>query len=627
MIILFEFLFNYNYMQPYFPYLTPNLNFQPRKYIMQNDDNSSMAREANHVMTINGTAIKAQTQAGAEYVKKVVHPPTTIPSGYGGVPDCSQPNFVPLEVKCEQNIPTTYTVATDATTTAPVFPAGGRMLLLTPSGGFVSSYAFYWDGQGWISPGNQTALVSPPNSRPAITSNVAATTTSGYNFGNLTNDANVLRTVYKSNTFYLNATEFNNQGTVTCAKFKPTIIHEKLNLLRARMSEKERASFDKAFHIASGKRLPKFETDFEVINDDPKVVDFDYQVQILDTGRGNGTVTVPDALNSNTQKITGSALPNTPADVLTASPKGTTRMAKEGSFVVAQPLEPVQLWTDLVDTTALGGITVPNGLTYSFLRVVNGSSITYMALPNNQYTGNTQYTQDVPWNNLDWSYIMFDGLSQPTFNDAGIPINAPYITDKGYVGIEIGARSSGSLLSFQKLLPLPDPEALQMATGIFHARPDSLPASANDFGTLAKVALQFLPTAVGWLKDVFGKKKQQTQAIRRVTDSAVYRAAVSAKKANPRSRTAPVRNVVAAESRQIAHLTQAVNRMSMQQQPATTQRSFTNSTAFGNIQQLQKRNTQARVRPLNTLKGVPASVRRSAIRTMTFTPTPARRHR
>jgi hypothetical protein len=562
----------------------------------------SAAEPGNNVMTINGTPITSQTIAGAQYVRKVTHPPTTIPSGYTGTPDASQPNFVPIEVKGEVNIPTTYNFPTSASASAPVFPANGRILLVSPSGGYVSSYVFYWTGAGYIQATNQTASTG---SFPAVNGNIPATTTSGYNFNNFNADFNMFRTVYKSNTYYLNATEFNDQGQVITAKFKPAITRGSVGALTRAMPLEERRNFLRALrarisHATQAKsrktdydsvigrstahraQIGRKQDDFEdldaELDDEPELRagEFNYDVQIVEFPTGLGSAT-PLPFNRYSQTISG-VLPATPSDVLTSSPKGVSRMAKEGAFVVAQPINPIQDWSVVVDgEDANAGDQNPSGTIYSLIRIsaAAGTAPTYVGLFNGQSIGdapNTTATSDIAWNNLDWSYTMFDGLSQPTFNTSGIPINAPYITDKCYLGIEGAARSSGSLLSFQKLLPLPDPEALQMATGIFHARPDSLPATANDFGTIATVAAKFLPTALNWLSGVFSKGRGSGQ-----------RAPPRAQRNQTRAvRPAPSRTT----NRQIANLTNMVSNMAVQR--PTPMRSFTNSAATGQINNLYR---------------------------------------
>jgi len=585
---------------------------------------ATAAEPNNNVMTLQGTPVSAQSVAGADYVRKVIHPPTTIPAGYSGIPDASQPNFVPLEVKCEMNIQSTYTQAINLVATAPVFPTNGRILLMGPTGGHCANYVFYWTGNAWIHAGNQ--IVS--GAGPTITSNLPGTTFSGYDFSNFHRDISSFRTVYKSSTFYLNATEFNNQGTVTSAKFKPDLFRSTLEALTARMSTIELAAFD-AELVRLAKNLSKDpEDDIEVIDvkgrkTERKLTFADFPAKIRETvykfevllfdAAGTTSISNP-TFNPGSYLIKGQALPNTPADVLTMSPKGTMRMARDGSFVVHQPIESVQPWTN-TQGSLQAIATDPTDLNVTYLRTFNGATYEYTPLSCGTGFVNTVGAVpycDVAWNNLDWHFTMFDGLSEPTFNASGIPINAPYITDKSFLGIEGNARQTGSLTSFQKLLPMPDPEALQMATGIFHARPDSLPASANDLASMAAVAAKWLPTAVSWLKNVFSKGKNQpapvqSRAPRQRAVQQNFQGNIVRNRGNRglgRRRPAGQNNMVRkeqAELQQTAALNAKVNRLTVMLQnmsaPAATPRAFTNSTAFGAIQRLAPKPQRARFNP------------------------------
>jgi len=588
---------------------------------LQNSNNMSTAAEPNNnVMTIQGTPIRAQTAAGADYVSKVCHPPTTIPSGYGGTPDASMPNFVPIEVKCESNIPVTYQTGISNTVSPFIetrFPADGRILLVGPSGGYVANYVFYWTGQGWLSAGRQL-----PPLAPRIDNNTPATTCSGYNFANFHSDISSFRTVYKSSTFYLNATDFNNQGTVTTAKFKPDIyrvaavdvermegpegralrraVAGQLNLnfkstpepdplTKLVLDKKKSSHVDLMAKLMQAKlNIRDDDSDFEVIDEaeDEAIRKhlresvYQYDIQVWDLTSVDGGITT-NSTNPASFLIFGAGLPQSPADVLTMSPKGVMRAAKDGAFVVSQPVDPVQLWTSMQNnTTSPSSFTSPANLTMSLIKTVAVGTPSFQGLNNGSNYYNIVSTAgppivDMTWNNLDWHYTIFDGLSAPTFNTSGIPINAPYITDKTYFGIEGNARSQGSLTSFQRLLPLPDPEAMQMAVGIFHARPDSLPASANDFGTLATLAVKMLPTAVTWLKQVFGRKNAAPQP------QAPNRSLPRPSRAPAPRRQAPQN---ANLSNRINALTAAVTN-SIRRPPAVP-RSFVNSTAFGNLRTL-----------------------------------------
>lgn len=164
--------------------------------------------------------IHTPTPAGAAYVNKVTHPPSPRSPDYRGVPDCSSPNVVHLELKGEYNFSPVITRATapNVITSTVV----GKMLFLQTSSPQVGVYCWLADNGGWVQPQSQPA--NPDQQHPAIAQKCAsASICKGYNFSNFADDVAQYRATYKSTTFYLNATDFNNQGTITCAKFKPSI--------------------------------------------------------------------------------------------------------------------------------------------------------------------------------------------------------------------------------------------------------------------------------------------------------------------------------------------------------------------------------------------------------------------
>jgi len=478
------------------------------------------------VCVVDGCTVDCETPAGAAYVKKVCHPPTIIPQEFEGTPDASAPNIVNIEMKGETNHPPILLLPSSATATIASNPSS--MLFMTPSGAFVGSYVFMLNGTQWIQPANET---NPIAGHPALSqSSPSASKTAGYNLGNLASDASMLRTTYKSNTFYLNATAFNDQGTVTVAKFKPSTFTgvTPTQLIDQLSTDEEK--------IALARMLPSWPTnwesdDYEVLEREVKGIkkpvikkelpspnyDTVFYIQFVDFGPFAGTAASSGLVNVFTSYIyqTTGILPNTAGDLMNLSPKATTRPAKDGAFVVQQPINTVTTWSSMNTPVDSTGQTNPSGLTYSFMRWYNTTTKAAVFVPlynYNQQTvaANVGYpyacTADTPWNNLDWSFTLFEGLTVPSVVGTTLS-SVPYITAKCYVGMEIQTRPSGSLESFQRLLPLPDPRALQMATGIFHARPDSLPSAANDAGSLAAAILPHVPTAVKWLKNIFGKKK------------------------------------------------------------------------------------------------------------------------
>lgn len=477
------------------------------------------------VANLQGTSVNALTPAGAAFVKKVTHPPSEIPADYQGTPDCSAPNVVQIEVKGEINIPPALTLPAAATGSATTSINPSSILFLQSNGVWVGNYVFFLVNGQWIQPVNSIAPL------PLISQlSVPACLNSGYNFDNFAQDFAKFRTVYKSSTYYLNATGFNNQGTVTTAKFTPTVyganipttaadllrLHkhcdkstksllDAINKMMFLQPSQKKNVEDDGYEVLGNNRERL--TAFKSINEVPTEV----YLQVVEFNSGAITA-IPNSNMANVNNV----MPETASDVLTMSSKGITRPAKDGAFVVLQQQGPVSEWTT-VNQSLPAYPTVPVRLLWTLMRTQSAAGVyAYVPLYSSPSTGNTvqPFACDVPWNNLDWSYTLFEGLTVPPQATPSTTLTGTaYITVKTYVGMEGRVNSFSSLRPFQRLLPMPDSSAMTMVTGIMHARPDSLPASANDLGTIAATAIKFLPTAVGWLKDLFGGKKQQESAM------------------------------------------------------------------------------------------------------------------
>jgi hypothetical protein len=484
------------------------------------------------IATINGVQITCSTEAGAAYVKKITHPPCVIPNEYCGIPDSASPNVVMMETKGEGNFPPIITYPSTSTST--VTANSQKMLFLSPSGSKVASYVFNYVnstvGTGWV----QAISFSASGSTYPAVSNLCGVSQNngGYNFANFSNDYNSIRSSYKSETFYLNATNFNDQGTVATAKFKPNIIHatSSVGLLSLHKDcPRSQANLVKCLHSMGVK--PKLNTstgDYHIIDDDKlKTGDypFDYSYQIIEmdnisaqANNGGGA----NAILSSPMWTINSLLPTTTTDVLNMSSKSSTRPAREGSFVVHQHVDDISSFVSNPSLNATGGTITPGSLNGNVVCLIRGlitggsgnSTYTYAPLYSDPTygspsTGNYPYFQalDTPWNNLDWSITLFDGLTLPSTTGTTLS-SVPYITIKSYSGLEGQVSVYSSLRPFQRVLPPPDRLALDCATTIFHARPDDLPAAANDLASIGSTIVKFIPTAIEWIKDLFGKKKE-----------------------------------------------------------------------------------------------------------------------
>lgn len=461
------------------------------------------------VLNASGSEICCKTSAGAAFVKKITHPPTTMPSDYRGTPDSSAPNVVLMELKAEANIQCNINIPTSATASSNV-QTPSLMFLKLP-GARAACYIFHLVNGKWVQPFGQTVTATTPLINAV---NPASINNGGYNFANFSSDCQMYRNVYSSLTFYLNATAFSDQGIVTTAKFKPATFVQ-LNavgfyLETLRTDEKHAAAFLKCLPAdiarACLKRAAKeikasegYEVIDKNVGDD---ITSNYNVQVFDVV---GTATQLTNAASTVYAIDSIDLPSSTTGLLNASPKASTRPAKEGAFVVHQKVGEIFEWAKVYNQATLA--TAPNNLIQTCLRVTNGSTVVYVPLVSSFNTNGFVPAAETPWNNLDASITLFEGLSVSSANPT--QVNPPYITVKSFHGMEIQTANGSSLLSFARTLPLPDQDAIIMSTGIFEARPDSLPASANDLASIGAAIAGFVPTAISWLKDLFGSKKEK----------------------------------------------------------------------------------------------------------------------
>nr|WAY16407.1 hypothetical protein [Hepelivirales sp.] len=478
------------------------------------------------VMSAGDCDIVAKSPAGAAYVKKVTHPPTTIPQEYLGTPDSSAPNVVCMEVKGETNIAPILTYSNSDTTTTTANP--GSMLFLSPSGGFVASYVFMQVptnvGLAWSQPitwpGNDAHTPITNNTPPAVLN-------SGYAFRNWYEDVSSFRTSYKSETYYLNATNFNNQGTVTTAKFKPNILRAQsvLSILNSHENCGESTlRFVRALNLAINSNRETF----NITKNGVSGPTADYVVQIFECNDGpDPTIRQPFNTGSGEYSALYHFLPSNATELMNLSSKSKTNPALDGAFIVHQPIDPVMLWdsnTNLPQKTS-GPSQLLEAPVLSMIRAYSYTTNIYEYFPlftsaSQTVAGNVQNASavDLPWNNLDWSITIFEGLTVPP--TVGTTLSSvPYVTVKSYAGLELQPQFASSLRPFARLLPLPDRDALDIATCIFHSRPDALPASANDLGTIAATLFKYAPMVIDGIKTMFGmikgepkkKKKQVAQ--------------------------------------------------------------------------------------------------------------------
>jgi len=483
---------------------------------MQGESDSGNSQATNLGEYVRKSKLEPLTSDGNAYVEKVLHPPGSVPR-YNGVPDTGSANYVPLQLTAETDFAPVLTVATSATDTVKLNPSS--MLFLQTSGVKAATYLFFRYADGWVQPQSQNAAAG---SSPSINQDtVPASIFRGYHFDNWVYDVGRTRTTYKSSTYYLNATSFNNQGTVATAKFKPnTIVGMTLVSYARSLNEENLETFlaalpnhafisgddyivvEKSARSRSKDKAPPPSRTIAALNPDA-------QIQLLDMPSRNAQVNPMPFISNSWDYIKG-VLPEDVGAIMQMSSKSVMRPASEGAFVVQQPIEDIQPWistpANTDSTIAPGG--GDRGLLLSFIRSTNGSAHVYFPLfaqnfSTSGFTDPLDGVYDTPWNNLDWCFVLFQGLTVPSPTTTALS-NIPYISVKSYVGVELEPNLNGSLLPFNRTRPLHDRKAIEIANGIFHQRPDSLPASANDFGSFFKSLAGMVPVVGPWISKILG---------------------------------------------------------------------------------------------------------------------------
>jgi len=463
--------------------------------------------------------LQGLSPAGLSYVEKVSHPPAKV-DGYAGVPDPGARNAVRLQFVAETGFSPELTVGKSATESMTVNPSA--MLFLQPSGAKAGVYMFLRYDGGWTQP--QTANAAAGTAPAIQQANVPASIVHNYNFRNWPLDVGCHRTTYRSTTYRMVGTDYNNAGTVASVSFKPNLVSgNDLHAYAASLTPRDLKAFlsilpEHAFVRGDDAGVPV--CNFEVVEPRrraPRIkrtldaVSPDVRYQMWEVPSPSAEIVYPDF--SPNQPILRGALPDDIGRITQMSNSAVIRPAKLGSFVVQNPIESVQPWIPNVQTTSPETTAGDRGLMLSFIRSTNaaGGHIYLPLICQNFSTPGFVETldgaYDTAWNNLDWSMTLFQDLYTPAPGTTSLT-NVSRISATTYIGIEFEPGLNGSFLPVAITRPLPDPQALLLASTIAIERADSQPASDNDFGSFIQGVLNFVPVIGPWLKNLLGPRQE-----------------------------------------------------------------------------------------------------------------------
>jgi hypothetical protein len=433
-------------------------------------------------------SINTETPSGKAWVEKYLHPPSVPRATYAGIPDMNMSPVTSLQFETVNNIPTVFVI--DG-----VIRQATEIFFLQTTGALVVAYVFVrspdYNNNGWVQHPQYPAIVND-----------------SYNFhDNWGADVSMQRLAYKSCTYFLNATAFNDQGTVTIAQARPQF-----------------------FVFSSPLIPPAADTDYDFPKQPSRRVggEFDYNAQILEMGDISGPGFI------------GDYVPSTPTQIQQSSPKAVTHMAREGAFVTQHWSQPTnRFWNnpglengsdaDLVQTWIRFTQSDHSEHTVRLYSKMNSAG--HSPEPN---LGNAA---DTVWTDFTIAYVYFSGLSVSS-GPAGLS-NA-YITVKSAYCVEVQPHAKSSFVFFQNSAPVPDDRAIHIAAAVTHQVPDGFPASANGFASILGLVANYAPKVITWLGNAFKSNAPAEKAVEKVAERVIEKK-VRAKPA-PQKRPAVVLN-------------------------------------------------------------------------------------
>lgn len=388
----------------------------------------------------------AETSQGESWAEKYLHPPSVQNTAMGITPDNNMSPVVLLNFETIDDIPLRF--STDG-----IEYAAHDVCFLQGSGARVINYVFVrhpqLQGGNWFQHPNYAAIVND-----------------SYDFNSSWGrDASMSIMSYKSCTYYLNATAFSDQGTVTSAQFRPSIY----NIVAAADTIQSRVL-----------RSPGSE--------------FAHNAQQISIGNVSGGA------------FSGAYVPSTATQILQSNPKATANLAKLGAFVPQKWSQPTNRFYNVND---FNGSDFDLDYCYIDFGKSDGS---FSGLPlfvkwdtgsiSKPPVVDLQHCGDTAWSDFTWAYVMFTALGATLDSN----LASPYITVKSIYGIEVQPYSKSAWTFFQQDPPIPDDRAIHSVQAIAHQTPDAYPASANDFGTILSLAAKYVPKVIDWLSNANDKQ-------------------------------------------------------------------------------------------------------------------------
>jgi hypothetical protein len=119
---------------------------------------------------------------------------------------------------------------------------------------------------------------------------------------------------------------------------------------------------------------------------------------------------------------------------------------------------------------------------------------------------------DLEWYDMTWAFVLYDYTSTAESPNNGV---APLIF-KTIFGVDVQPTTGSLLQAIAHGAPVYDPLSLRIGATTRQLMPDSLPSSANDFGSIFSTILKFAPDVLSIIKGLFSKapaKEDKSKAV------------------------------------------------------------------------------------------------------------------
>lgn len=431
--------------------------------------------------------LKYSSAAGKSWLTKYLHPPSSRDSSYAGYPDMNATQAVHMEHRLvdEQSIPPD----TQSTNTL------GCVYLFVP---------------GLLYPLLRMPWTYGPMDYDSVTVSVK---NNNWTVQTILQNFTRVRPSYLSITAELDATAFNNTGTIYAAQFNPSVVRSTLpyTLLNYKIADEQIAQLETTFNLTQGtltEFIRSFTTKHYTLEETSGLVfDKEFLTRSIKLVSDNNDEASVRAFNESVIELVQIGKPiNTPSDITMSSLSFYQAPLTAGVYSPLRINQPINDYKPIQAGDLANGGQLSRRLCYKGLLQVNvpgqevGSVIILRDNPNPD--GKRDFLTDIPYGNFS---MMYFGIKNGTSTAAGMPAN---LRIKIIQGFEFTAQPGSAFNSFLTAPPPYDFEAINQAALITNERSDCYPASANK---RAQVAVGNDPNVTKVVKEHDKNEKKEIQ--------------------------------------------------------------------------------------------------------------------